>query len=284
MGSAETGALKAMPELPEVETVCRSLRPHLLGRTIGCVRILEPRLRVPVNESDLKSLTGKRIETVSRLAKYILLNVSDDLVWVFHLGMSGKLICVAAETGRQKHDHIIVRLDGGVELRYHDPRRFGLSIVTKSDRLHELPQLRHIGVDPFDPALDGDYLFRFTRVSGRRIRDLLLDQQIVAGLGNIYANEILSLSGIKPTARAHRLTRKQVQGIAAAIPTLLRDAIRWCGTSFSDYRDADDRLGEFQNHLRVYDRDGEKCRHCAKNIKRVALGNRSAYYCPSCQK
>jgi formamidopyrimidine-DNA glycosylase len=273
-----------MPELPEVETVCRSLRPHLLGRTISRVRVLERRLRVPVNERDLRALTGKRVDGISRVAKYILLNLSDDHVWVFHLGMSGKLICVPPNTARNKHDHIVVDLDGGSELRYHDPRRFGLSLVTSQDRLHKLPQLRRVGLDPFDPALDGDYLFRFTRASGRRIRDLLLDQQIVAGLGNIYANEILSLTGIKPSARAHRLTRAQVQSLAAAIPTLLGDAIRWCGTSFSDYRDADDKAGEFQNHLRVYDRDGEKCRKCPSVIKRVALGNRSAYYCPSCQK
>jgi formamidopyrimidine-DNA glycosylase len=273
-----------MPELPEVETVCRSLRPHLLGRTIRRVRVLEPRLRVPVNQRGLKALAGKRVDGISRVAKYILLNLSDGKVWLFHLGMSGKLICVPAGTARQKHDHIVVDLDGGGELRYHDPRRFGLSLVTNKDRLHKLPQLRHVGLDPFDPALDGDYLFRFTRASGRRIRDLLLDQQIVAGLGNIYANEILSLTGIKPTARAHRLTRKQAHALAAAIPALLGDAIRWCGTSFSDYRDADDKSGEFQNHLRVYDRSGEKCRACPGVIKRVALGNRSAYYCPACQK
>ena len=273
-----------MPELPEVETVCRSLRPHLLGRIIRRVRVLEPRLRVPVDESGLKSMAGKRFDGISRVAKYILLNLSEDDVWVFHLGMSGKLICVASETARQKHDHIIIELEGGSELRYHDPRRFGLSLVAKKDRLFELPQLRGIGLDPFDPGLSGDYLFRFTRASERRIRDLLLDQQIIAGLGNIYANEILSLTGIKPTTRAHRLTRKQVQGVAAAIPNLLGDAIRWCGTSFSDYRDADDKSGEFQNHLRVYDRDGEDCRVCPSVIKRVAIGNRSAFYCPTCQR
>jgi formamidopyrimidine-DNA glycosylase len=273
-----------MPELPEVETVCRSLRPHLLGRTIRRVRVLEPRLRVPVDQRGLKSLAGKRVDRISRLAKYILLSLSDDNVWVFHLGMSGKLVCVAANTARQKHDHIIVELEGGDELRYHDPRRFGLSLVAKKDRLYELPQLRRIGMDPFDPALNGDYLFRFTRASERRIRDLLLDQQIIAGLGNIYANEILSLSGIKPTTRAHRLTRRQAQGIAAAIPNLLVDAIRWCGTSFSDYRDADDKSGEFQNHLRVYDRDGQECRVCPSVIKRVTIGNRSAFYCPMCQR
>lgn len=273
-----------MPELPEIETVCRSLRPHLLGRTINRVRVLEPRLRVRVNEKALKSLAGKRVEAIARVAKYILLNLSDDAVWLFHLGMSGKLICVEAKVARQKHDHIIAELDSGAELRYHDPRRFGLSLVTRKDGLRELPQLRHVGVDPFDPTLNAEYLFRFTRASERRIRDLLLDQQVVAGLGNIYANEILSLAGIKPTTRSHRLSRRRVGAIAAMIPQLLSDAIRWCGTSFSDYRDADDKSGEFQNHLRVYDRVGEKCRVCPSVIKRVAIGNRSAFYCPSCQK
>jgi formamidopyrimidine-DNA glycosylase len=273
-----------MPELPEVETVCRSLRPHLLGRTIRRVRVLEPRLRVPVDQRSVKSLAGKRVDGVSRLAKYILLDLSEETVWIFHLGMSGKLVCAASNTPRQKHDHIIVELEGGKELRYHDPRRFGLSLVAKKNRLKELPQLRRIGIDPFDPALNGDYLFRFTRASGRRIRDLLLDQQVIAGVGNIYANEILSRAGIKPTTRSHRLTRRQARGIATAIPDLLGDAIRWCGTSFSDYRDADDKSGEFQDHLRVYDRDGEGCRVCPSVIKRVAIGNRSAFYCPTCQK
>jgi formamidopyrimidine-DNA glycosylase len=273
-----------MPELPEVETVCRSLRPHLLGRTIERVEVLEPRLRLRVDETALARLGGRCITDVRRTAKYILISLSDDLVWLFHLGMSGKLICVEPETARRKHDHIIVHLDHGGEFRYHDPRRFGLALVTQKDELHDLPQLRHLGIDPFDADLTGDYLFGFTRRSDRRIRDLLLDQRIVAGLGNIYANEILSLTGIKPTTRAHRLTRKQAQALAHAIPGLLQQAIRWCGTSFSDYRDADDKSGEFQNHLRVYDRDGETCRGCAGVIKRVAIGNRSAFYCPSCQK
>jgi formamidopyrimidine-DNA glycosylase len=273
-----------MPELPEVETVCRSLRPHLLGRTITRVKVLESRLRVPVDEKALCSGVGKRIEAIHRTAKYILMLLSENMVWVFHLGMSGKLICVRPSTARQKHDHIIVGMDDGGELRYHDPRRFGLAVVTHRSELPELPQLRRLGVDPFDPALTGEYLFRFTRGSERRIRDLLLDQQIVAGLGNIYTNEILSLTGIKPTTRAHRLSRKQVHSIAEAIPRLLHDAIRWCGTSFSDYRDADNKTGEFQNHLRVYDRDGSRCRICPSLIKRVAIGNRSAFYCPSCQK
>jgi formamidopyrimidine-DNA glycosylase len=273
-----------MPELPEVETVCRSLRPHLVGRTIARIEVIEPRLRVLVDVVALASLAGKRVEQISRIAKYIVLQLSGDAVWLFHLGMSGKLICAAPDTARRKHDHIVVDLDDGVELRYHDPRRFGLSIASNHSVLNDLPQLRHLGIDPFDAALTGEYLFKYTRSSERRIRDLLLDQQIIAGLGNIYANEILALTGIKPTTRAHRLTRRQVSAIAAVIPQLLSDAIRWCGTSFSDYRDADDKSGEFQNHLRVYDRAGERCRVCARVVKRVAIGNRSAFYCPGCQK
>ena len=273
-----------MPELPEVETVCRSLRPHLLGRRISRVQVLDSRLRVPVNEKSLRSLAGQRIVAIERRAKYILFQLSANSVWLFHLGMSGKLICVEPNIARRKHDHIIVQLDDGAELRYHDPRRFGLSLVTNRESLQQLQQLRVLGIDPFDAELTGEYLFRFTRGSERRIRDLLLDQQIVAGLGNIYANEILFLTGIKPTTRAHRLTRKHAEALAGAIPRLLGDAIRWCGTSFSDYRDADDKSGEFQNHLRVYGRDGEKCRGCPSVVKRVAIGNRSAFYCPACQK
>ena len=273
-----------MPELPEVETVCRSLRPHLLGRTVTRVRVREPRLRVRVNERALKELAGKRIDAISRTAKYILLHLSGNTIWVFHLGMSGKLICVKKGAERRKHDHIVTDLDDGTELRYHDPRRFGLSMVARRDGYRRLPYLRRLGRDPFDPDLSGEFLFGITRSSQRRIRDLLLDQQVIAGLGNIYANGILALSGIRPTRRANRLTRKQVETVARILPELLRDAIRWCGTSFSDYRDAEDKEGEFQKHLRVYDREGEKCRVCSTPIKRVALGNRSAFYCPACQK
>lgn len=273
-----------MPELPEVETICRGLELHLAGRRILKVKVRERRLRCLVDRRLAEYLEGKTILGVERRAKYILIPVSGDMVWMYHLGMSGKLIHVDPQTPRQKHDHILVSLDSGRELRYHDPRRFGLSLLVAANRLHDLPQLKRLGPDPFDACFTGSYLHSFTKHSDRRIRDLLLDQQIVAGIGNIYANEILSCVGIRPTTRSRRLRRSQVEEIAAMIPTVLREAIRWCGTSFSDYRDVDDKFGEFQNHLRVYDRDGEKCRFCLSPIKRVAIGNRSAFYCPTCQK
>jgi formamidopyrimidine-DNA glycosylase len=273
-----------MPELPEVETICRGLRPHLKGRRILRVKVFESRLRHPIDLDLPAQLRGRAILNVARRAKYILIYLEKQNVWLFHLGMSGKLIHVPANTPKQKHDHIVVVLDSGQELRYHDPRRFGLSLVVPEAELRDLPQLRSLGLDPFDAQFDGRYLYSFTRRSNRRIRDLLLDQQVVAGIGNIYANEILGRVGVRPTTRSSRLTREKVERIASMIPSVLSEAIRWCGTSFSDYRDADDKFGEFQNHLLVYDRDGEACRVCPSTIKRVALGNRSAFYCPSCQK
>ncbi len=273
-----------MPELPEVETICRGLRPILRGRRITQVDVLQTQLRYPVDSGFQRRLQGRTILDVGRRGKYILIQLEAEAVWIFHLGMSGKLIHVKAEKPREKHDHIIVGLDNGCELRYHDPRRFGLSLLLRHQELADLPQLGHLGLDPFDRRFTGQYLYSLTRNSRRRIRDVLIDQRVVAGLGNIYANEILFHAGVRPTARAWRLGRGKVQDIAETTPKVLRKAIQWCGTSFSDYRDAEDRLGEFQKHLRVYDREGERCRVCRSRIKRVAIGNRSAFYCPFCQK
>jgi formamidopyrimidine-DNA glycosylase len=273
-----------MPELPEIETICRGLRPHLEGRKISSVQVIERRLRTLIDARLADRLHGQTIVKVGRRGKYILIYLAGKTTWVFHLGMSGKLIHVGSNTPRERHDHIIASLDSGYQLRYHDPRRFGLSLLADEDALTDLPQLVQLGLDPFAPRFNGQYLYAFTRKSQRRVHDLLLDQRIVSGLGNIYTNEILYRAGVRPTSRAAKLTRNKIEEIAALIPKILNEAIRWCGTSFSDYRDADDKFGEFQNHLRVYDREGEDCRSCRSVIKRVAMGNRSAFYCPSCQK
>src|SRR5581483_10941743 len=259
-------------------------RSRIVGRRIVGVDVLEPRLRTRVGEDFASALTGKTIAAVSRRAKYILIDLDDGSVWMTHLGMSGKLIWVNAGRRREKHDHIIVKLDGGNELRYHDPRRFGLSLVTTRAELGSLPHIKTLGPEPLDGEFNADYLYGATRGSRRKIRDLLIDQTTVAGLGNIYANEILFHAGVRPTARAWKLRRSEVERVAKLTPKILREAIRWCGTSFSDYRDADNQYGNFQKHLRVYDREREKCRACGASIKRVAVGNRSAFYCPRCQK
>jgi len=273
-----------MPELPEVETICRGLRQLLPGRRITNVEVREPRLRSRVDGDFSSRLLGRTILAVGRRGKYLLVFLEGERVWLSHLGMSGKLIFVAASKPREKHDHIIVGLDGSHELRYHDPRRFGLAAVVSHSELSSMPQMRNLGPDPFDSRFNGARLYSLARGCRRRIRDLLIDQRVVAGLGNIYANEILFRAGIRPTTRAWKLGRGSIETLANRVPKVLREAIRWCGTSFSDYRDAEDRFGEFQNHLNVYDRVGEKCRVCGVKIKRVAIGNRSAFYCPRCQR
>ncbi len=273
-----------MPELPEVETICRGLRAFIPGRKISQVEVFDSRLRHPVDSRFRSQLQGKTILGAERRGKYILIPLEGEMVWIVHLGMSGKLIYVEPEKTREKHDHIVVKLDDGHELRYHDPRRFGLSLVIPRSELETLPQMQGLGLDPLHHKFNGIYLHSVARGSRRKIRDLLMDQKVVAGLGNIYANEILFHAGVRPTTRAWKLGRGQVGKIAKLTPRVLKEAIRWCGTSFSDYRDAEDRFGEFQNHLRVYDREGEKCRVCGSEVKRVAIGNRSAFYCPRCQK
>ena len=273
-----------MPELPEVETVCRTLRALVPGHRIVHVEVLQHRLRVPVRRDFKSLLLGRKIIDIQRKGKYILLMMEGEIVWVSHLGMSGKLIYVATERPREVHDHIFVRLDHGFDLRYHDPRRFGLAAAMRTLQLGDWPQIRDLGPDPLGPDFVASGLYARTRSSRRKIRDLLLDQSVVAGLGNIYINELLFYAGIRPTTRAFRLARERVAQIATHAPQLLNEAIQWGGTSFSDYRDGQDRRGEFQQHLRVYGREGESCRRCQQLIKRVSLGNRSAFYCPACQK
>lgn len=273
-----------MPELPEIETICGGLRGLLPGRIAARVEVLDRRLRCRVSPDFRRRLEGRAIEDVGRRGKYILVALEGKWVWISHLGMSGKLIYVEASRPRERHDHIIVTLSNGHELRYHDPRRFGLSLVVPAARISALPQLKDLGPEPFDPEFCAAYLYAVFHESRRRIRDVLIDQRVVAGLGNIYANEILFRAGMRPTRPACKLGRSGADTIAKAIPEVLREAIRWCGTSFSDYRDAQDRFGGFQNHLRVYGREGEKCRACASAIRRVSLGNRSAFYCRTCQK
>lgn len=273
-----------MPELPEVETICRGLRALLPGRRVTEVEVKESRLRSAVNGGFQLELQGRTILGVERRGKYILMLLEGDRIWLSHLGMSGKLIYVGTERPRAKHDHIIVKLNEGHELRYNDPRRFGLSMVVAGSELETLPQMKSLGPDPLGHQFDGDYLYSIARSSKRRVRDLLIDQGVVAGVGNIYANETLFRAGIRPTKRAGKIGRSGVTAIADVLPRLLREAILWCGTSFSDYRDAEDRFGEFQKHLRVYDRDGEECRVCGSVIKRVRMGNRSGFYCPKCQR
>ncbi len=273
-----------MPELPEVETVCRTLSPLIQGRSIIRVDVFERRLRIPIDKKFAARLNGRSLLGIERKGKFILIRLDGGSIWIVHLGMSGRLIYLREKRARDKHDHIVVCLENGDQIRYHDPRRFGLSIVMPEEELGLWRPLRNLGVDPFDSGFNANYLFSAMRKSKRRIRDFLIDPGVVAGLGNIYANEILFQVGLRPTRRAWKVSHQIAEGISKVTPRLLEEAIRWRGTSFSDYRDGEDREGEFQNRLQVYNRDGKDCLVCSSRIKKVRVGNRGAFYCPRCQK
>ncbi len=272
-----------MPELPEVETVRRSLEPLICRQQIVRVQVLQRQLRLPVQRNFELQLKGTTIRKVNRRGKYVLLELDSEDVWVVHLGMSGKLIYLTDSCPPQKHDHLVVCFASGHELRFHDPRRFGLCLVLNHQEAAQWPPLRHLGVDPLSPQFCLEYLYPLLHHSKRRVKDVLMDQRVVAGLGNIYVNEILFRSGLRPTRRGARLSVRQVERIVAMTPTVLEEAIRLRGTSFADYRDGENRKGEFQNHLKVYNRAGKQCRVCSDTIKRMRVGNRGVFYCATCQ-
>lgn len=266
-----------MPELPEVETVRRTLLPHVVDRVVERVAVRERRLRRPVPADIAARLTGRRITALRRLGKYLLFDLDDGHVLLVHLGMSGSL---AATGGGGKHDHVEIELRGGTRLVYNDPRRFGLVDVV-DDAPAEVAEL---GVDPLSSEFTVAYLAGICRGRSRPIKNVLMDQAFIAGLGNIYASEILFRAAVRPTRRARTLRRREVEAIRDATGTVLADAIRAGGSSISDYRDGDGKPGYFQLQAAVYDREGKECRRCGALVRTRVLSGRSTFYCPGCQK
>jgi formamidopyrimidine-DNA glycosylase len=271
-----------MPELPEVETTRRGIEPHVLGRTVTHLVVRNPRLRWRVPAKLEKELAGQTIESVARRGKYLLLATAAGTA-ILHLGMSGSLRVVACSHPADKYDHVDIALDSGDCLRLRDPRRFGALLWTHDDPLrHKL--LRHLGPEPLGPDFSGDYLFGKLHGRRRNIRDSLLDSRLVAGVGNIYANEALFAAGIRPTRHAGKITRADCDRLARAIRDTLERALRAGGTTLRDFRDSRGRPGYFQLSLNVYGRENEPCRRCRSPIRARRLGQRSAYYCPKCQR
>ncbi len=270
-----------MPELPEVETIRRGLERRVRGARIGDVTVRETRLRAPVDATRLRRLRGRTIREVSRRAKYLLLDVGDDLVWLVHLGMSGRFLLIDANAPFETHEHIRVAIDGVGALAFRDPRRFGLM---RLGRLEDFAELGGLGPEPLDDAFDAAALAARLRDTERDVKAALLDQRLVAGVGNIYASEILFRAGVRPTRRGHRLSRVEAARVALETPTVLKQAVELRGTSFSDYFDVDGIPGEFQTLLWVYDREGQPCLRCGTAIRCRVHGGRSSFYCPSCQR
>jgi formamidopyrimidine-DNA glycosylase len=270
-----------MPELPEVETTRRGIEPYVQGQRITSVRIRQPKLRWPI-PPEISALEGQRVNQLTRRGKYILLH-TDAGVALLHLGMSGSLRIVEPDMEPRKHDHFDLLLESGKAVRYHDPRRFGALLWTQDDPLqHEL--LRDLGPEPLEDGFDGDYLFLQSRSRTVCVKDFIMNAHIVVGVGNIYANEALFLAGIDPRRSAGRVSRERYLKLADGIRQILTYAIERGGTTLRDFVREDGSPGYFQLELKVYGRTDQACTVCQGNIRRVAQGQRSSWFCPVCQR
>ena len=271
-----------MPELPEVETTARGIAPHLQGRRIERVRVHEPRLRWRVDARLADWTRGQQVLGVRRRAKYILIDLTQGWLLV-HLGMSGSLRILPDSTARETHDHFDMELDSRWTLRFNDPRRFGSLHHGEGDPLAH-PLLAKLGPEPLEPEFDADYLFSKTRRRRVAVKILIMNSQVVVGVGNIYASEALFRAGIRPGRAAKSLTREECGALVKAIRAVLSMAIRHGGTTLRDYVGAGGEPGYFKQKLYVYERRGEPCRKCGEPVKHRVQGQRATYWCGSCQK
>ena len=270
-----------MPELPEVETTLRGIAPHVVGQTVRKVVVRERRLRWPISRTLQRAVRGQPITAASRRAKYLLLTTPAGTIMI-HLGMSGSLRIVPADTPPQAHDHLDIMFENGSCLRLRDPRRFGAVLWTVRDPMAHA-RLRDLGPEPLSQVMSGDYLFARSRRRKLAVKQFIMDSQVVVGVGNIYASEALYLAGINPKCAAGRITRKRYAQLADAIKAVLGKAISFGGTTLRDFTSSDGRPGYFRNELRVYDREGKPCVKCGRTIRKIQQGQRATYYCVKCQ-
>ncbi len=274
-----------MPELPEVETVRRSLEPAL-GATIMSVWSSGKPLRLnrPVPLAALRrALVGRTITALRRHGKYLLVDVDGPDSLLVHLGMTGSLRLYAASAPRTTHTHVVFALGDQRELRYADPRRFGQVDVVERAREREHPSLAVLGPDPYAADVDGAYLYERSRGRGTSLKSFLLDQSNLAGVGNIYAAEALWRARLKPSRRARRLTRVEAGTLAKAVRTVFVYALKRGGTTLNDFVDGTGQAGENADYLVVYGRAGQPCKRCKSPIRRTIIQGRATYFCPTCQ-
>ena len=279
LGIAPT--IRCMPELPEVETTRRGLAPHLVGRRVLELVVREPRLRWPLPRALRERLEGQRISAIERRAKYLLVHVEPGSA-LLHLGMSGALRVLPAETPAGLHDHVDWRLDSGQVLRYTDPRRFGCQLWQPRGTTHAL--LAGLGPEPLSDAFDGELLWRRSRGRKAAVKQFLMDQAIVVGVGNIYASEALFAARIHPSRAAGSVSRERCERLALEVQRILAHAIARGGTTLRDFISPDGLPGYFEQELNVYGRTGEPCRACGAPIRARAIGQRSTFFCARCQR
>ncbi|MCH2037377.1 MAG: bifunctional DNA-formamidopyrimidine glycosylase/DNA-(apurinic or apyrimidinic site) lyase [Rickettsiales bacterium] len=272
-----------MPELPEVETVVRGIRPFVTNQIIRSVSVRNPNLRYKIPDSLSESLVGSRIIATKRRAKYILLETDTDMTVVIHLGMSGTLTTHAEiKAEYAKHDHVIFTNDNGVVI-YNDPRRFGLIVPVKKEDINHHRFFKNLGPEPLTNQFDQLYLKEALNKKKAPIKSALMDNAIVVGVGNIYACESLFRSGIDPQRAAFDLNDNEIESLTYAIREVLHEAIEAGGSTLKDYVNSSGKGGYFQHDFAVYGRAGESCRRCNATIQRIKQSGRSTFFCQSCQ-
>ena len=270
-----------MPELPEVETTLRGVSPHLLGHTVRELIVQERRLRWPVPD-DLIEIEGTPILSGSRRGKYLLFATARGTLLI-HLGMSGSLRVLAPSIPWRKHDHLAFRLDSGMELRFHDPRRFGTVQWIYGDPCAH-PLLKDLGPEPLSTDFTARHLFDLSRGRSASIKSFIMDSHIVVGVGNIYACEALFMAGIRPTLAAGKVSLPRFVKLVKTIQEVLAASIEMGGTTLRDFLNESGEPGYFKQTLHVYDREDQPCRICGTPVKRIVQTNRSTFLCPKCQK
>ncbi|WP_434526272.1 bifunctional DNA-formamidopyrimidine glycosylase/DNA-(apurinic or apyrimidinic site) lyase [Photorhabdus asymbiotica] len=268
-----------MPELPEVETSRRGIEPHLVGNVIQYAVVRNGRLRWPVAEEIMK-LSDRLVLSVQRRAKYLLIELAEGWI-IIHLGMSGSLRILPEERPAEKHDHVDLVMADGKVLRYTDPRRFGAWLW--SNDLNRCSVLTHLGPEPLSDDFNGAYLYARSRNKKTLIKPWLMDNKLVVGVGNIYANEALFTAHIQPERPAHTLAEREVYLLVETIKKVLQRSIEQGGTTLRDFLQSDGKPGYFAQELFVYGRTGEPCRICGGNIESIKLGQRSTFFCRHCQ-
>jgi len=283
-----------VPELPEVETVRRGLAPVMEGHVIEGAEVNRPDLRWPFPPNMADRLTGQRVERLRRQSKYILADLGSGETLLVHLGMSGRMLVSGDPLGNfahdhpapAKHDHVVLHMDNGARITFNDPRRFGAMDLLETAAAHEHKLLAVLGPEPLGNDFHEKVLIEAFKNKNSPVKSALLDQRIVAGLGNIYVCETLFRGGISPKKKAGQLSQARVSSLVPIIRQVLKEAIEAGGSSLKDFRQADGELGYFQHSFDVYGREGEPCRtpSCTSSITRIIQSGRSSFYCPSCQR
>ncbi|MSP50609.1 MAG: bifunctional DNA-formamidopyrimidine glycosylase/DNA-(apurinic or apyrimidinic site) lyase [Alphaproteobacteria bacterium] len=276
-----------MPELPEVETVRRGLALALEGKRLARVEVRRADLRRPFPERFAERLRGRRIRSFRRRAKYLLVGLDSGEDWLIHLGMSGRMLVGQGWPNElDAHDHVVVGTDDGTVVRFNDARRFGVMDLMDASETAAHPLLAGLGPEPLDPAFDGQALAK--RLAGKEapIKAALLDQRVVAGIGNIYASEALFRAGISPLRKSGTVAGVRADRLAQAVRSVLSEAIEAGGSSLRDHRQTSGELGYFQHSFAVYEREGERCPTCRSKsaIRRLVQSGRSTFYCAKCQR